>query len=153
MRLVEDGVIDADFILDESDVRSVYLLRSGKFYKVGYAKRVQRRLASIRCGSARPVELVLTIETTDYIALERVFHSLFRAKRHRGEWFELNAADVRIMRSYHDLTTLLEQVDINDPRIAQAKALRQAGANGNEVAQRLNVSSSTASRWLNSTAL
>lgn len=151
LRLINNGTIDLDFILDDSDVRSVYLIRSGKFYKIGYAKHVQRRLASIRCGSARPVELVLTIETDDYVALEAAFHALFRAKRHRGEWFALDSADVRILRSCSDLASLYAQVDVNDPRIVQAQTLQQSGASGKQIAQHLHVSSSTVSRWLRRT--
>ena len=74
----------------------VYLVRghAGE-YKIGRTNLVDRRLSEL--GAASPVEqtLVHEIKTDDPVGVEGYWHARFADKRMRGEWFRLNAADVR----------------------------------------------------------
>ena len=79
----------------------VYLVRghAGEF-KIGRTNLVDRRLSEL--GAASPVEqtLVHEIKTDDPVGVEAYWHARFADKRMRGEWFGLNAADVRAFKRW-----------------------------------------------------
>lgn len=76
----------------------VYLLKSGKFYKIGMTNNPDRRQYEI--GIQLPEELhhIHSIETDDPSGIEAYWHNRFRDKRQKGEWFDLNTNDIRIFR-------------------------------------------------------
>lgn len=110
-RLIDSGALDPAVIDDvevgRTDRRFVYLMESAGLYKIGYARHPARRLASINCGSASPVKLLWQTETDQFTHLERLLHEKFAAKRQRGEWFALDAADLALIRSFVRLPVLL----------------------------------------------
>lgn len=74
----------------------VYLIRSAVgLYKIGSTSCAQKRLSTLRTGSPVTLDLVLSIPTRDKTALERLIHRRFASKRQTGEWFALNAMDVK----------------------------------------------------------
>ncbi|TXH21496.1 MAG: GIY-YIG nuclease family protein [Mycobacterium sp.] len=72
----------------------VYLVRSGKFHKIGRSNDHGRRAYEIGLQLPEKLEVVHTIETDDAVGIERYWHERFRERRRNGEWFLLTKADV-----------------------------------------------------------
>lgn len=79
---------------EERKIGYVYLLKSGKFYKVGRSNSVGRREYEIALQLPERSKKIHEIRTDDPIGIEAYWHKRFEEKRGNGEWFELNAADV-----------------------------------------------------------
>lgn len=72
----------------------VYLVRSGKFHKIGRSNNHGRRTYEIGLQLPEKLEVVHTIETDDAVGIERYWHERFKARRRNGEWFQLTKTDV-----------------------------------------------------------
>jgi len=72
----------------------VYLLRSGRYYKIGYTLDVGRRRYDLAIQLPEPVTEEHVIATDDPVGIERYWHLRFAERRKNGEWFELARADV-----------------------------------------------------------
>jgi hypothetical protein len=72
----------------------VYLVRSGKYHKIGRSNDHGRRAYEIGLQLPEKLEVVHTIETDDAGGIERYWHERFRDRRRNGEWFLLTKADV-----------------------------------------------------------
>jgi len=73
----------------------VYLLRSGRFHKIGRSNDVERRIREIRVTLPESVDMEHVIKTDDPAGIEAYWHKRFANKRANGEWFELTPADVK----------------------------------------------------------
>jgi hypothetical protein len=81
----------------------VYLLRSGRRYKIGKSNDPSRRWREVRLELPDETHQIHTIATDDPSGIETYWHQRFAVKRIRNtEFFELDAADVRAFkrRSY-----------------------------------------------------
>jgi hypothetical protein len=78
--------------------RFVYMLKSGKYHKVGQSNDVGRRAYEIRLQQPEPVVEVHKIKTDDPEGIEAYWHNRFKAQRVGGEWFRLSAADVKAFK-------------------------------------------------------
>lgn len=84
---------------------TVYLLRSGDYYKIGRTRQdVHKRVASLRTGNPHTLTLIHHFPARDMYAAERKLHDLFQHKRLLGEengteWFRLNSRDIRHIKS------------------------------------------------------
>jgi hypothetical protein len=76
----------------------VYLIKSGKFYKIGSTNNPDRRQYEIRLQLPEKVHHIHSIETDDPSGIEAYWHNRFRAKRLQGEWFNLSSIDIKIFR-------------------------------------------------------
>ena len=76
----------------------VYLLKSGKFYKIGSTNNPDRRQYEIGLQLPEKINRIHSIETDDPSGIEAYWHNRFREKRLEGEWFDLNANDIKIFR-------------------------------------------------------
>lgn len=85
-----------DFITSEpkSSVGYVYLLKSGRFYKVGRSNAVGRRERELAIQLPERAEVIHSIKTDDPVGIEDYWHRRFADRRKNGEWFELSATDV-----------------------------------------------------------
>jgi hypothetical protein len=98
-----DASGDADERGDNSEGESaefgfVYLLKSGRFYKIGRTNSTGRRTYDLAIQLPEPVTLIHEIRTDDPVGIERYWHGRFGDRRKNGEWFELAAADVAAFR-------------------------------------------------------
>jgi hypothetical protein len=76
----------------------VYLMKSGRFYKIGHSDAPGRRRYDLAIKLPEKVELIHKIPTEAPEAAERFWHERFKKKRKGGEWFALSAADVKAFR-------------------------------------------------------
>ncbi len=72
----------------------VYLIKSGRFYKLGRTNAVGRRERELAIQLPEPTRTVHVIRTDDPVGIEAYWHNRFSERRKNGEWFELSAADI-----------------------------------------------------------
>jgi hypothetical protein len=72
----------------------VYLLRSGRRYKIGATNDFARRSSAIAVQMPDATETVHFIRTDDPFGIEAYWHKRFADKRTGGEWFDLNRDEV-----------------------------------------------------------
>lgn len=73
----------------------VYLIKSGRFYKIGRTNAAGRRKYELGIELPERAEEIHVIRTDDPSGIGAYWHKRFDAKRKKGEWFELDAADVK----------------------------------------------------------
>lgn len=72
----------------------VYLIKSGRFYKIGRSNSVGRREYELAIQLPEATTSVHVIRTDDPSGIEVYWHKRFESKRMNGEWFDLNASDI-----------------------------------------------------------
>lgn len=76
----------------------VYLIKSGRYYKIGRSKHAGRRFQDLAAQLPERPAPIHMIRTDDPPGIERYWHQRFAPKRLNGEWFRLGADDVRAFR-------------------------------------------------------
>lgn len=67
------------------------------YYKIGISNRPHHRLCILQTGSPAELELMHLLPCGDRgnaRDIEKEWHAFFRAKHHRGEWFQIHEADI-----------------------------------------------------------
>lgn len=81
-------------------MKHLYLIRdSESSYKIGSTKNPQSRLRELQVGSCRKLVIVWSIQTELAVWIEGYLHWKFRSQWILGEWFALNAEEVRWITS------------------------------------------------------
>ncbi len=87
-----------DQALSTSEIGYVYLLKSGKYFKIGRSNAPGRREYELAIQLPEPVSTLHTIKTDDPAGIESYWHQRFADRRKNGEWFELKREDVSAFR-------------------------------------------------------
>jgi hypothetical protein len=88
--------------LSEMRVGFVYLFKHGsrREYKIGKTFNPIRREGEIALQLPEKLEPIHHIKTDDPSGIEQYWHSRFAKKRLEGEWFALDAADIRAFKKW-----------------------------------------------------
>jgi hypothetical protein len=76
----------------------VYLMKSGRYYKIGHTKHVGGRERDLAIQMPEKLNTVHSIRTDDPVGIEAYWHKRFQEQRRNGEWFELSNADVNAFK-------------------------------------------------------
>ena len=90
--------IDESEINEESEFGFVYLMKYDKHYKIGRSKAPGRREYELGIKLPEELKTIHKIRTDDPVGIEEYWHKRFNAKRKGGEWFDLNASDVKAFK-------------------------------------------------------
>jgi hypothetical protein len=85
-------------LADAIEIGFVYLLRSGRFYKIGRSNAAGRRERELAIQLPEKAGMVHVIRTDDPTGIEAYWHRRFESKRMNGEWFQLRAEDLRAFK-------------------------------------------------------
>jgi hypothetical protein len=76
----------------------VYLMKSGRYYKIGHSVHAGARERQIAIQLPEELATIHVIGTDDPTGIEAYWHRRFAAKRKNGEWFDLSREDVAAFR-------------------------------------------------------
>ncbi len=80
------------------DFGYVYLMKSGRFYKIGKSSSVGRRHYELSIQLPEKLSVVHKLITDDPSGIESYWHKRFESKRKNGEWFELSQQDIKAFK-------------------------------------------------------
>ncbi|MFT4086613.1 MAG: GIY-YIG nuclease family protein [Gordonia sp. (in: high G+C Gram-positive bacteria)] len=92
--MLPGSTVDHAVTNEPKSMGHVYLIRMGKFHKIGRTNDLGRRTYELRTQMPERAEVIHSLETDDPEGIERYWHMRFADKRANGEWFQLSRADV-----------------------------------------------------------
>lgn len=95
---VEDKDTGKSIAADESGFGYVYLIKSGRHYKIGRSNSAGRREYELSIQLPERVTTEHVIKTDDPVGIEAYWHKRFNERRKNGEWFELTAEDIKAFK-------------------------------------------------------
>lgn len=78
----------------------VYLMKSGRHYKIGRTASVGSRERQLAIKLPVPPTTIHSIETDDPSGVEAYWHKRFAEKRGEGEWFDLSPDDIKAFKRW-----------------------------------------------------
>jgi hypothetical protein len=109
LAILADEPIDASQVIDSRNSNTgasklkaagyVYLVKSGKLYKIGNSENHWRRKSELHKQTSEGITEVHTISAIDDApGIERYWHERFKEKRQHGEWFDLSVEDINAFK-------------------------------------------------------
>lgn len=80
---------------EENEIGYVYLMKHGKYYKLGRSNNAERRNYEIGIKLPEKFDLIHKITTDDPLGIEEYWHNRFKDKRKQGEWFDLSSSEIK----------------------------------------------------------
>lgn len=80
--------------------KHIYIIKSGRYYKIGIAKNVEARLQSIHTSNPNKVKVVYAKEVEKAREVEAHIHNVYNDFRHKLEWFLLNKKQLKEIMDY-----------------------------------------------------
>lgn len=90
--------VDAGLLMIDEAVYVLYAEGTCK-YKIGWGKRLRRRMVNLKTACPFPVVELFKINSNDARSLEGQLHQRFESKRGHNEWFDLEPEDIEYLRS------------------------------------------------------
>lgn len=78
----------------------VYLMKSGRHYKIGRTNSMGRREWELGIKLPVPPKTIHRIESDDPVGVEAYWHRRFSEKRGEGEWFNLSPEDIKAFKRW-----------------------------------------------------
>ena len=78
-------------------MKSTYLFKEENTdnIKIGFSGNPKGRLETLQVGNSRKLIVIDTVQCSNCDLLENKLHEIFKNKRIRGEWYNLNTEDIR----------------------------------------------------------
>ena len=95
--ILEQSQVSEDEIGNPDDVAIgfVYMIKRGRYYKIGHTNSVGRRDYELGLKQAEKTRIIHEIKTDDPRGIEAYWHKRFETKcMNNSEWFDLTSADV-----------------------------------------------------------
>lgn len=86
--------------IEKEQIGSVYMLKSGRYYKIGHTNDDGRRRYELKIQLPEKAEIVHSIKTDDPNGVEAYWHKRLKTKRKNGEWFDLAPSDLKAFKRW-----------------------------------------------------
>lgn len=78
----------------------IYIIKCGRYYKIGIAKNVNARMQSIHTSNPNTVKVIYTKEVEKAREVETHIHNVYQDYRHKLEWFLLAKEQIEEIKKY-----------------------------------------------------
>ena len=82
----------------KSEIGWVYLMKHGKYYKIGRTSYVEKRNYELGIKLPEELKVIHKIKTDDPCGIEAYWHKRYEDKRKKGEWFDLSTSDIKAFK-------------------------------------------------------
>jgi hypothetical protein len=89
-----------EFSVQKVGTGFVYLMKSGRHYKIGRTNSVGRREWELGIKIPVPPKTIHAIETDDPVGVEAYWHKRFDEKRGEGEWLKLSPDEIKAFKRW-----------------------------------------------------
>ena len=108
----------------ENDEGYIYIIESDYGFKIGMATDYWTRFSEIKTGCPIELKLKRVFSVSNVVKTEKELHKLFSDKKIRGEWFNLNDEDVKIIENYLNYNHyLIRLIDVKNKKVIKPEKI------------------------------